>query len=102
MLFINCFTLTAEKEYSINFTEQHEKFCLSMHYNEANSYLFLNGVKTYKFQAKDSDINAAPLYLGNVSKDFLVDNMEKTLKIIPAIVVKDMKIKVFNLMLRKQ
>ena len=73
-----------------------------MHYNEVNSYLFLNGVKTYKFQAKDSDINAAPLYLGNVSKDFLVDNMEKTLKVIPAIFVKDMKIKVFNLMLRKQ
>ena len=31
-------TLTAEKLYSINFTENNEKFCLSLHYNGANSY----------------------------------------------------------------
>ena len=34
-------TLTAEKLYSINFTENDKKFCLSLHYNGANSYLFL-------------------------------------------------------------
>ena len=32
-------TLTAEKMYSINFTEQNKEFCISLHYNEANSYL---------------------------------------------------------------
>ena len=30
-------TLTAEKMYSINFTLTKKKFCLSLHYNEANS-----------------------------------------------------------------
>ena len=36
-------TLTAEKKYSINFTGAKKKFCLSLHYNGANSYLFVNG-----------------------------------------------------------
>ena len=39
--------------------------------------MFVNGVETNKFKAKNSEINAAPLYLG-VSKDFSVDNMKKT------------------------
>ena len=30
-------TLTAEKMYSINFTVAKKKFCLSLHYNGANS-----------------------------------------------------------------
>ena len=32
-------TLTAEKTYSINFTVTQKEFCLSLHYNGANSYL---------------------------------------------------------------
>ena len=40
--------------------------------------MFVNGVETNKFKAKNSEINAAPLYLGNVSKKFSVDNMKKT------------------------
>ena len=36
-------TLTAEKLYSIIFTKKNTKFCLSLHYNGANSYLFVNG-----------------------------------------------------------
>ena len=36
-----------------------------------------NGIKIYKFKAKDSEINAAPLCLGNVSKDFSADNSKK-------------------------
>ena len=62
--------LTAEKDYSITFTEQKAKLCLSLHYNEVNSYTFVNGVEIYKLKAKDSEINAAPLCLGNVSEDF--------------------------------
>ena len=38
-------TLTAEKMYSINFTVTRKKFCLSLHYNGANSYLFVNGTE---------------------------------------------------------
>ena len=57
-------TLTAEKMYSINFTVTKKKFCLSLHYNGANSYLFVNGTEIYKFKAKDSEIVAIPLCLG--------------------------------------
>ena len=56
-------TLTAEKMHSINFTVTKEKFCLSLHYNGANSYLFVNGTEIYKFKAKDSEIVASPLCL---------------------------------------
>ena len=66
-------TLTAEKKYSIR-----KKLCLSLYYNGVNSYLFVNGVESIKFKAKDSEINAIRLCLGNISKDFSVDNMEKT------------------------
>ena len=30
-------TLSAEKLYSINFTKKNTKFCLSLHYNRANT-----------------------------------------------------------------
>ena len=36
-------TLTAEKMHSIDFTVANKKFCLSLCYNGANSYLFVNG-----------------------------------------------------------
>ena len=49
-----------------------------MHYNGANSYSFVNGTEIYKFKAKDSEIVASPLCLGNISKDLLIDNMKKT------------------------
>ena len=63
-------TLTAEKEYSINFTEQQKKFCLSLYYNGVNNYIFIKDVDIHKFKAKDFEINAAPLCFGNISKDF--------------------------------
>ena len=59
-------------------TENNKKFCLSLHYNGANSYLFVNGTEIHKFKAKDSEIVASPLCLGNISKDFSVDNMKET------------------------
>ena len=49
-----------------------------MYYNGANSCLFVNGTEIIKFKAKDSEIVASPLCLGNISKDFSVDNMKKT------------------------
>ena len=64
--------------YSINFTKVNTKFCLSLHYNGANSYLFVNGKEIHKFKAKDSEIVATPLCLGNISKDWSVDNMKRT------------------------
>ena len=71
-------TLTAEKMYSINFTVENIQFCLSLHYNGEYSYLFVNGTEIYKFRAKDSEIVASPLCLGNISKDWSTDNMKKT------------------------
>ena len=70
--------LEHEKVYSVNFTENNEKYCLSLHYSGANSYLFVNSTEIYKFKVKDSEIVATPLYLGNISKDWSVDNMKDT------------------------
>ena len=64
-------TIYAEKLYSINFTKTNTKFCLSLHYNGANSYLFVNVTEIIKFKAKDSEIVANPLCLGNI------DDMKK-------------------------
>ena len=38
-------TIYAEKLYSINFTKTNTKFFLRLHYNGANSYLFVNGTE---------------------------------------------------------
>ena len=64
--------------YSINFTENKKKFCLSLHYSGANSYLFLNGTEIIKFKAKESV--AYPLCLGNILKDFSLDKKKTGLK----------------------
>ena len=71
-------SLSAEKMYSINFTKTNKKFCLSLHYNGANSYLFVNGTEIHKFIAKEVEINPYNLCIGNISKDFSVTNMQKT------------------------
>ena len=44
-------TLAAEDIYSVNFTENNKKICVSQHDNGANSYLFGNGTETYQFKA---------------------------------------------------
>ena len=59
---------------SINFTVTKNKFCLSLHYNRTNSYLFVNDTEIYKFKAKDSEIVAS---LRDISKDWSIDNMKK-------------------------
>ena len=38
--------------YSINFTVTRKKFCLSLHYNGANSYLFVNGKEVESLKQK--------------------------------------------------
>ena len=59
-------TLTVEILHSINLTKNNTKFCLSLHYNGTNSYLFVNGTGMIKFKAKDSEIVACPLCLANI------------------------------------
>ena len=75
---INGTTIYVEKLHKINFTEKNKKFCLSLQYNGANSYLFVNDTEIYKCKAKDPEIVGSPLCPGNISKDFSVDNMKKT------------------------
>ena len=39
--------------------------------------MFVNSVGIYRFKTKDSEINAALLCVGNVSKDFSVESIKK-------------------------
>ena len=71
-------TITAEAKYPINFTRSRRRFVLSLHYNENNSFLFVNAVKMHKVKAKDLEIKPYSQCLGNSLKDFTIDNMKKT------------------------
>ena len=55
--------MNAGKIYSIHFTEHNKKF---LHYNGANSCLFVNCKEIHKFKTKDSEIVATTLCLGNI------------------------------------
>ena len=81
--------------YSINFTEKNKKFCLSLHYNGANSYLFVNGTEIIKFKAKDSEIVATPLCLGNISKDWSVDIMSMGMFMILVLIMMLLQLMIF-------
>ena len=72
-------TLSVEKMYSINFTKNNTKFCLRLHCNGANSYLFVNGTGIHKFKSKDSEIIPYSLCFGNISKDWSIKNWAKRL-----------------------
>ena len=71
-------TLTAEAKYPISFTQPSKRFVLNLHYNGSNSFLFDNATKLYQFKAKNSETKDYALCLGNISKDFTIDNMKKT------------------------
>ena len=73
--------------YSINFTKDQAKFCLSLHYNGADSYLFFNGTEIIKFKATYSEIVATPLSLGNIPKDWSIDNMGEMFMILMLIMM---------------
>ena len=53
--------------YSPNFSAENKIFCLSLHYNGDDSYLFVNGKDVTKFKAKKSEIKANQLTLGSIS-----------------------------------
>ena len=61
----------------IDFNEPNKNFSLSLLYNGVNSYIFVNGVEIHKCKAKDPEIMATSICLGNASKDFKVNNMKK-------------------------
>ena len=70
-------TLTAEAKNSISFTQSGKRLVLSLHHNGINSLLFVNATKIYQFKAKDSEIKDYKLCLGNISKDFTINNIKK-------------------------
>ena len=51
---------------------------MSLHYNGANSYLFVNSTEIIKCKAKYANIIAIPLCLRNISNDWSVENMIDT------------------------
>ena len=55
--------------YSPNFTIANKTFCLSLHYNGDDSYLFVNGKKVIKFKAKKQSV-LEKLSLGYITADF--------------------------------
>ena len=56
-------TLTTGKTYSINFIVIKKE---SLHYNGANSCLFVNGIEIYKLKAKDYEVFVGLICLGNI------------------------------------
>ena len=64
---VNNTTIYAEKVYSPNFSAEKKIFCLILHFNGDDSYLFVNGKEVTKFKAKKSEIKGNQLNLGSIS-----------------------------------
>ena len=74
---LNDTALTEKAKYPINFTQSGKRFVLSLHYNGSNRFLFVNATKVYHFKAKNSKTKDYALCLGNILKDFTINNMKK-------------------------
>ena len=70
-------TLTGEAKYSVNFTQPRKRFAIKLNYYRSKSFLFVNDTKIYQFKAKDSEIKDYTMCLGNISRDFAINNMKK-------------------------
>ena len=66
-------TLSAETTYPINFTQLIFVSALC----KQQFILFINALKIYQFKSKESEIKYYTLCLGNISKDFTINNMNK-------------------------
>ena len=49
-----------------------------MRYNKENGYLLVNRTEIIKFKSQDPEILPYPLCLGNISREWSVDDMKKT------------------------
>ena len=70
-------TLTAEAKYPINFTQSRKRSVLSLHYHGSNRFLFVDATKKDQFKVKDSETKDYTPCLGNISKDFAINNLKK-------------------------
>ena len=75
---INDTKIYAEKMDYRNFTDPGKKFILSLHYNDNNSYLDVNGNRELKFKAKTDQLVKEKLCLGNLSDLWTTSESEKT------------------------
>ena len=64
---LNNTTIYAERSYFPNFSIENKVFCLSLHYNGDNSYLFVNGKEVVKFKATNSETKPQPTALGGIT-----------------------------------
>ena len=64
--------------YSLNFAVDNKTFCLSLHYDGDNSYLFDNGKEVTKFKAKNSELIKYRMCLGGLSKDYDINSRKNT------------------------
>ena len=68
---INGGVQSPEKKFIINFTKANTKSCLSLHYDAANSYLFVNETEIFKFKAGNRIVNfPSEFCLRSVSNGF--------------------------------
>ena len=73
---INDTASAAEKKFSTNFSKANTKVCLSLHYNDDGSYLYVNKTEIYKFIAKYK-ISRYNFCLVSVSQDFTKDEQDE-------------------------
>ena len=66
-------TLSAETTYPINFTQ----LIFVSTLRKQQFILFINASKIYQFKSKESEIKYYTLCLGNISKGFTINNMNK-------------------------
>ena len=71
-----------EKKFSTNFDKARNNFCLRLHHNHDNSYLFLNGKEIFKFKINNENVNfLTKFFLRSVSNGFrATDSREVSLK----------------------
>ena len=68
-----------EKKISINFSKSNTKFCLSLHYNADNSYLFVNGKEIFKFKINTKKTFQHSFVSEAYLMDLLLPSLEKYL-----------------------
>ena len=74
---INDTTLYADKVYRQNFTQPNKKFVVSLHYNEDDSYLFVNGKQELRFKCKIDQSVKEKLCIGKFSNQWAASDFKK-------------------------
>ena len=60
-MFVRYFPILSSK--CINFSKASAKLCMSLHYNDGNGYLFVNGKEIFRFKAGNKNDSKVTLNL---------------------------------------